>query len=342
MIDLPIKSVLSLIQQGRLAKPRGCVVRTCSPPIPTCVLQYSKAGVVRQPLVVALHGAIRRPRQGYVFEGRFLPLFGPIDATIVALMDPSLVAFTDLQVGWFQGHAGHAVMEELTELVAELTQRVRPSRLVFIGGSAGAHPALVLSKRFPDSLCVVVNAQTCISAVHNTRAVKKYRETCWPHLADAAPLSAALVDDVASLYRTGHENTVVYLQNSDDVAHVCSHLLPFVRVLPSFNRLVLQLGHFDGFTGHRFPRAEWRRWVLAGLAAPSVERQAVVAAYLRVCGARAGEAQSPRAAVRLTAADATSTARRDLEIAAALASRAHTTAPRAPVEPQGEGCCRGE
>ena len=328
VIDLPMSRLVSLAGRGRLNKPFGCVVCEGSPPIPTRVFQYSKAGVIGQPLIIAFHGAFDRSRRkDPVFAGKFLLDIGPIDATVVSFLDPSLIAFADLGTGWYLGHAGHRVVDELATLIATLVRRIRPSRLIFTGGSAGAHPALVHSSRFRDSVCVVVNPQTCASRAA-ARHVRNYRQTCWPHLVSTAPISSIIPEeDVASRYRADNGNTVVYLQNSEDDLHVRSHMLPFLGALPHLNRLLLRCTCFEGIASHSFPLTEWRRWVVAALSAPSLEQHAILAAYSSRVGAAVGDAQASLMEVQTPAAKQTATQRRDLEIAAVLAARARPLTP---------------
>ena len=338
--DAPLERIVSLVARGRLATPRGCVVREGSPPFATRVLHYGTKRVSGDPLVVTFHGALNpanKQKHGF-FEGGFLvALGGPIGATIVGVGDPSVSVFPSLRAGWYQGHSGQAVADELTELVAALVAGIRPSRLVFVGGSSGGHPALVQSFRFPGSACVMVNPHTCISRYRRLH-VRDYRQMCWPELAEDAALAAVAVDDVADLYRGGHENTIVYLQNSRDEFHVRGQMVPFLRRLPDHQRLVMQCMGFDGFDGHKFPRNEWRRWVLAVLAAPSIERREVVAAYCRTFGVAVGKAQSTSVAAPATIASKAPTHQRDLEIAGALA---HCLKPKPSVAPPIEGVKSG-
>ncbi|MBN1606295.1 MAG: hypothetical protein JW940_06660 [Polyangiaceae bacterium] len=331
-------TVVSLIAEGQLEESHGCIVREGSPSIPTSVLQYCAAGVVGQPLIVTFTAASEpaSKRRGSVFEGRFLTASGPVDATIVGVNDPSVSRFPELRAGWYQGHAGHAVADELTELIAALVDRIRPSRLVFVGRGGGGHPALVQSWRFPESACAIANPQTSISRYYSGH-VQHYRRTCWPELAEQAPLSSVIVDEVSQLYRRGHENFVVYLQHSLNDFRVRRYMLPFLRSLPTFDRLVIQATYCEGVATQQVPAAEWRRWILALLAAQSLEQHEVVAAHSRMSEAPVSEPQPSGNAAQTVGAEAVPTHRRDLEIATALAARVHSLAPRTGVEPPSTG-----
>lgn len=241
-------------------------------PLPVMVLEHHSRGPRGTPLVVCFHGAIdQTKRRVPAFEGRFLLLNGLRgEANIVSIADPSLALHRELKAAWFAGNGVADTPAAIAALVAELVRGLEPGRLVFVGGSTGAHAALVQSFRVPGSVAVVENPILHISG-YNPRHIAEYRRFCWPKLARTAPLPVSVNDNVANLYARGHSNTVILLNNTRD-PHFwiqAGELLNAIRRGNGRNRCLLYSDYFADYPGHSFPAAVWSRWVKAACDAPS-------------------------------------------------------------------------
>lgn len=239
--------------------------------LPVMILDRHLRGSRRSPLVVCFHGAIdQTKRRVPAFEGRFLLMNGLRgEATIVSIADPSLGLHRELKAAWYAGNEGTDTPAAITALVAELVRVLEPDRLVFVGGSTGAHAALVQSFRVPSSVAVVENPILHISG-YNPRHIAEYRKFCWPRLARTASLPASVNDNVATLYARGHDNTVVLLNNTRD-PHFwvqSGEFLNAIRRGQGRNRCLLYSDFFAEYPGHSYPAAVWARWVRAACGAP--------------------------------------------------------------------------
>lgn len=239
-------------------------------PLPVMVLGRHPAGPQGKPIVVCFHGAVDRARRRVpAFEGRFLLTHGlQGEATVLSLADPSLSMHRDLKAAWFAGNQVCDTPSAIAALVKELVGRLKPSRVVFVGGSTGAHAALVQSFHQPGSVVVVENPILHISG-YNPRHVAEYRQFCWPRLAATSPLPASVNDNVADLYAKGNANVVVLLSNARD-PHFWTQavdLLNALRRAGGPERCLLQSDFYADFPGHSFPVPTWASWVRAACAA---------------------------------------------------------------------------
>jgi hypothetical protein len=241
-------------------------------PLPTLVLQRGHTGTEGCPLVICFHGAIdQSKRRTPAFDGRFLLLNGLSgNTTVISIADPSLALHRELKAAWYAGNEVSDTPRSVRGLVEQMAQKLNPSRLVFVGGSTGAHAALVQSFYAPNSIVVVENPILHISN-YNPRHIAEYRKFCWSKLARVAPFPAATNDNVAKLYAGGSENTVVLLNNSRD-PHFWLHTAEFLHAIRSCStrsRLLLYSDFFPEFPGHSFPAVVWTRWVQAACEAVS-------------------------------------------------------------------------
>lgn len=236
------------------------------------LLERHSRGARRAPLVICFHGAIDQSKRRIpAFEGRFLLLHGLRGiANILSIADPSLGLNRELRAAWFAGNEITDTPAAIAAFVAQLVQDLEPERLVFVGGSTGAHAALVQSLRVPGSVAVVENPITHISSF-NARHIAEYRKFCWPKLSRSAPLPISVNDNVANLYAKGSENTVVLLNNARDPHFWAqgSEFLNKVRRGSSGSRCLLYSDFFEAYPGHSFPPVVWARWVRAACSAQS-------------------------------------------------------------------------
>jgi hypothetical protein len=241
-------------------------------PLHVMILGRHSSGAKGTPLVVCFHGALdQAKRKVPAFEGRFLLMNGVAgEATIISIADPSMMRQRELRASWFAGDEETDTPAAIGALVSELVRSLEPVRLVFVGGSTGAHPALVQSFKVPGSVAVVENPILHISRYH-ARHVSKYRQVCWPRLAEKADLPASTYDNVADLYRKGHENAVVLLSNARDPHFWLqgAQLLNAIARSENRDRCLLYSDVFADYPGHSFPQSLWARWVKAACGAES-------------------------------------------------------------------------
>ena len=191
-----------------------------------------------------------------------------VTASVIGLADPSLAQSEDLQLAWYAGHMGFPTQTRLPDLLRQMIDALGATRVVFVGSSGGGFAALYYSWQIPGSVAVVSNPQTNLN--HYLRGhVKKYRAACWPALPTDAPLSAAIDDDLAPLYATRSENTIIYLQVASDFFHLRRHFAPFVAALPRefATRLIVRMSDWGQRGHHPVPSHIWIPWMNAALTA---------------------------------------------------------------------------
>lgn len=240
--------------------------------LPVAFLQRHRDGLRKTPLVICFHGAIDRTKRRIpAFEGRFLLMNGMAgDATVLSIADPSLAGNPELRATWYAGEETHDTPAQITAFLARVLQDFEPSRVVFVGGSTGAHPALFHSWHVAGSVVVIENPILHISSYFHSH-ITQYRRHCWPRLARAAPFPQSVNDNMASLYTHGGANTVVLLNNARD-AHFWVQgylLLQAMRRGEGRGRCLLYSDFFADYPGHSFPADVWTRWVIAACRAPS-------------------------------------------------------------------------
>jgi hypothetical protein len=243
--------------------------------LPVKLFARPSEGLREAPLVVTFHGGVNRERRSIpVFQSTIDPLDGR--ATVLALADPTLSLAPDLAQAWYAGSASNSVPATIAELLDAVIERLEPSRLVFASGSAGGHPALFHSFYRPGSICLVQNALSCISRYERHHNLA-YRKACWAELEADAPLSSVIQDDVGQLYRRGHQNSVIWLQNALDPL-VPRQLAFFMRDVVARENFLLMSEYFPGFSGHSYPRRVWAAWIQAAVDAPTASVGDVAAA----------------------------------------------------------------
>lgn len=236
--------------------------------VPIRILQVPSNPSKPFPLVVTFHGA--RPENGPypMFYGN--EFAGErSDKLLIAMADPSLANSTDLRFGWFCGDQNFNVPDAISEILNEMSARLTISRMIFFGGSIGAHPALRYAKQFADSVAILINPVTEISAYYDF-AVSKYFEVCWPGQFDAVSFKSDWVlDDAASVFEGGTlDSTVVIVQNSTD-PHLLKQAVPLItslgRCANAASRLLTFVSFYPDAIGHRMTVPEMIRCVDAAV-----------------------------------------------------------------------------
>ena len=230
--------------------------------LPVKLFARPSEGLRKAPLVVTFHGGVNRERRSIpVFQSMLVPLEGR--ATVLALADPTLPLASYLAQAWYAGSAYSSVPTIIAELLDAVVKRLEPSRIVFASGSAGGHPALFHSFHHPGSICLVQNALSCISRYERDHNLN-YRKACWPELTADEPLSSVIQDDVGQLYRSGHQNSIIWLQNATDPL-IPRQLAYFLRDIVTSENFLLMSEYFPGFLGHSYPRRVWATWIQAAV-----------------------------------------------------------------------------
>jgi hypothetical protein len=230
--------------------------------VPVAVITVAEGGAAGRPLVVVFHGAInQQPRKIPAFPGKSFLHHLEGKATIVSVADPALSLAPDLTAAWYAGWEKYDLPAVLRELFAALQPCA--SRLVFTGGSVGGHPAMYHSALLPGSICITYNPIVCVSRYFD-RHIHMLRKTCWPNLGADSPLSDVIQDDAGELYRAGHRNGLIYLQNATD-HHFTMQAVPFLQhKLPSKHFLFLS-ETFASHQGHNYPQKRFANWVQASV-----------------------------------------------------------------------------
>ncbi len=274
-----------------------------------------------------------------------------LQASVIALADPSLVRHDELRLAWYAGHEGFELQKMLPSLIQQIIDTLGATRVAFVGGSGGGFAALYYSSKVPGSVAVVLNPQTNLNHYH-WRHRKWCRDICWPGLGTSSLLDAAFTADLTPLYADHVENTVICIQIASDFFHLTRQVAPFLAALPdSFrNRLIVRVANW-GVDGHKpAPTSIWIPWLEAALAAPdtsaaSIEESWVMKNPVPRPPLRSPSATSSKPAPPSTSGDTEYPLRRavrepsklpktrDEEIAAWLAYRAAGTLLSAPMTP---------
>lgn len=158
---------------------------------------------------------------GVVPEGR---------VSVLRISDPVLYTSRTLRIGWYAGARGQPLLMRLNNLIAKVISMLAPTKVIFVGGSAGGFVALNLSRFVAESLAVVWNPQTDLLKFSKDEvmefATSAYGisdfETC------QRLLPALTVSSLHKYYRRdAMRNYVLYMQNVDDW-HTREHCKPFL------------------------------------------------------------------------------------------------------------------
>lgn len=187
-----------------------------------------------RPLLVFLHGA--SPARGEAYK---LPSFlgirisAALDASLLAISDPSLYLDPTLQIAWYSETEPLPVRRLARDIIDRVADDVGATRIVFCGGSGGGYASLLFGLHYPSSLAVIWNPQTDIAA-YGRSFVEHFGRVCvgLPRGPDvAARLRQRLTTDLGLLYREGHRgNRIICLQNATD-RHVTHHMQPFLTTI---------------------------------------------------------------------------------------------------------------
>ena len=215
------------------------------------------------------HGAVDRATREVPAFAPFLPDLSD-QVHQIAISDPSILARDGFGMSWYAGHEGFAGQDILRRLIAEIAEALNARRLLFFGSSGGGFGALYFSWHFPDSFCICACPQTSMHSYYSGH-ILRYRESCWPALADNDALAGTVCTDVTALYKQGFPNFVIYLQSPGDYFHLKTQVAPFLNRMKldqKASRFVLDCT-FRGRLGHSgsVPVADCLPWIRTALLA---------------------------------------------------------------------------
>lgn len=239
--------------------------------LPVKILDAPSAGIKNSVLVFVFHGRVNQATMTIpAFDGRFM--FQDSDrvrTTVISISDPSLKMSPALEVAFYAGNGKGDTPNQIAKLIDATVLALSPSRVIFVGGSSGGHPALIHSARIAGSIAVVCNPIMQVSTYFQP-TVTQYRNDCWDGCT-VDELRAAIVDDAGSVYEENCRNTVIYLQNATD-HHVKLQLASFLGKLRNFENLLLLCEYIPGTIGHAYDSKIWARWIRAAVEAKSTNR----------------------------------------------------------------------
>jgi hypothetical protein len=185
-----------------------------------------------RPLILSFHGqAPRNPDMKLpVFTG--IDVARELDASFVAVSDPSLHLHPDLRLAWFAGCDGLELQKVLPTLLDKIIAAGGASDVICFGGAGGGFASLYYSAGIPNSIALVWNPQTDITR-YNPPHVTEYGGAAFgleTHEAAVAQLGSHVDTDLTATYAGERDNKILYLQNNSD-GHVVTHMQPFLASL---------------------------------------------------------------------------------------------------------------
>ncbi|GAB3621501.1 hypothetical protein GCM10027417_27630 [Glutamicibacter endophyticus] len=216
------ESLSSLLNSPSLPKGRFTVEHNAVP------IDFHYEDLGADVTIVLFHAALGPKVQNLpVFLGR--NLVKEVRANRLFVSDPTLNAYSNLKLAWY---AGSLLQPDLQFVLSAIFRRFSRAvnRTIFFGASGGGFASLFYSSQIPDSIAIPVNPQTSI-AEYNQLAVDNYLRTAWNSKFDGSTIdnSISIVWNLVDHYDNDVRNTVVYVQNDQDLTHVESHWTPFMR-----------------------------------------------------------------------------------------------------------------
>lgn len=209
------------------------------------------------------------------YGSQFVTAF-PGAMTLISIADPGLRLSQDTLYTWYAGDEACATQAAIHQLCAGISEQLRPRKTVFIGGSSGAHPALLHSHAVPGSICLSVNPLASISAYPTN--LQRYAALCWPGR-PVEDIGKLIADDVFGRYAAGYDNKVIVLQNCMD-PHLKTQILPLAASLARQPDAIFLSEFFKDYLGHSYPPGPLNAWLAAvigveGGALPEIAEMAV-------------------------------------------------------------------
>ncbi len=176
-------------------------------------------------LLFFFQGAVDREKAPHLPNFTGVSFLRDAKISKIYLSDPSLYLDSNLRLAWYAGHQGCDVRGLTNFLVQGFIDRLKPKKVIFIGGSGGGLAALWTSSFFPGSLAIVWNPQTNILNYSRSH-VEDFSRICYR--VEPEKLSNFIEPKVSAAYAGGVKtNFILYMQNSLDW-HVRAHMNPFL------------------------------------------------------------------------------------------------------------------
>lgn len=217
--------------------------------------------------VVFFHGSTKRDVSLPSFAGSRIVEGIPVNR--LAISDPSLTADRSyrLTLSWFVGSERQPNLQYFLETVIRRIFEITGVRhRIFMGSSGGGFASLEMSRRFSDSLALVMNPQVVLPN-YRSHLVERYVELCWPGTDSIHSVPGHVVTDNSQVYGPVLTNTVGYIQNTRDDHHVENHQIPFMKKAESSRRVFMLMDAWGDPRGkaHVIPPTEVVQNVLSGL-----------------------------------------------------------------------------
>jgi hypothetical protein len=185
-----------------------------------------------RPLIFSFHDSTpRNPNLKLpVFTG--LNIIDDLDASYVALSDPSLYLHPELKLAWFSGSDGLELQKLFPALLDKLIALSGARDVICAGGSGGGFAALYYSAHIDGSFAVTWNPHTDIIG-YNPAHVAEYGSAAFgleSYEATATQLGSLIDTNLAAVYAERRNNMVLYLQNNSD-GYVVTQMRPFLAAL---------------------------------------------------------------------------------------------------------------
>ncbi len=180
-------------------------------------------------LFVAFHGAMRSNKDAYPRFERVSTL-KKRSSNFLSFADPTWHLNPMMNLSWFLGGPEWDALDPIERVVRHAMAVSEAKNLVLLGGSGGGFAALRMGIRFPGSLAYVQSPQTVITRYLPT-VVDLYFDSVWGEPRNNVAKRSPHKFDLTGLYRANPAvNTVYYLQNLNDPAHIRDHYRPFKRI----------------------------------------------------------------------------------------------------------------
>lgn len=181
-------------------------------------------------LTVALHGAYGPEAEPPRFQ--FLRSTEHRDESLVFLADPSIEMDPSLFIGWYVGTAASPVAHRFADLVKRIAELVGATEIVLYGHSGGGFAAETIGHSIPNSVSLMLNAQTRPAKFYGYRS-EPFREFAFPETSNwhEAEAQHPQLLDLRALEQepaaAGHR--VLSYQAPGDELHWREHWIPWAE-----------------------------------------------------------------------------------------------------------------
>lgn len=183
-------------------------------------------------LTVAFHGALDEASVPPRFQ--YLRTLEPRPESLMFISDPLLTERPDAGLAWYVGSAERPAARRAAELIRHVAQLLKAEHIVLLGHSGGGFAAAAVGFHLPNSISLMLNAQTRI-VDYEPWAVERFRRIAFPDCVDNAAMQRnyAQLVDLSALYSapSAPNHMLFALQTRGDELHWRYHWTPFARAL---------------------------------------------------------------------------------------------------------------